>query len=237
MIAGPLSEAKEVAFACESAVSDVSTLTEGNLPGRIRRAVRRYVANKFLSDHYGLTYDEFLTNGRARLGDTLRKIFSSVRFLDPPEVQILFCGWLLDREAFIIAVYDHGFVRVEESYAVIGSGKETAELMLYLRSPRAFMSTDEAAYTVYEAQRIGANARDVGFNANSLILEYDLRQHCIVTRNVKGPPKGFLDEFFKQQKPLPLPNGFRLESSAVDHPSTAQRLIKRRRIHRPKDTP
>ncbi len=199
---------------------DELALDELTIPERIRAGAKKCLTRRLVADVFNVNYDDIFVpeslapdDVRERILEYMNANASAIQF---PKQELIFVGWV--KSQFVIYRYEDGDVCPLENYATIGSGGYHASVMLNMRKHEAFTPVDDAVYSVYEAQRVGAMANGVGYDARVDILRYDRELQRVAAFSVNGREGGFLDKTFLSLLPRPYPENFRLEPGVVEQP-------------------
>jgi hypothetical protein len=166
LIAGNISEARELAGIYRSHLSGVEeTLGGDDALDQLREPAAVFherLRNNTSRRLTGFDYQDFLPQA----GLFSEDIRSAVFYAQPPNVELLFLGAIMDEqtgtERLRLFKYADGEVWSCDNFAAIGSGAPIAEATLMQRAHSELWSTDRTIYAVYEAHRLGSIAPGVG---------------------------------------------------------------------------
>lgn len=169
------------------------------------------IANEYVGALLGMTYKDFLTNGKQILPEKqFEEIIADIQRLDLG-CQLLLCSFI-DGAQRIYKVCDDCSVEASEHFAVIGSGSDIAESVLFQRDHEGDLPLSHTLYDVYEAARLGSKAPGVGNQHAISVLIPPKRGGKISSCRVSKKGYRFLDRCFKKFGPkefyrLGMPKG------------------------------
>jgi hypothetical protein len=136
------------------------------------RLAKHKVAEELVSSRFGISYQQFLANGKTSFPDDIfRETIAEIGRTS------LDC-WLIvlgfhHSDPMLYRISDIGTVETCQNFAAIGSGSYIAEASLFQRSQRSTNDLGTTIYNVYEAMRLGAIAPGVGKKFEIGIAEWD----------------------------------------------------------------
>lgn len=158
------------------------------------------IANEYVGALLGMTYKDFLTNGKQILPERqFEEIIADIQRLDLG-CQLLLCSFI-DGAQRIYKVCDDCSVEASEHFAVIGSGSDIAESVLFQRDHEGDLPLSHALYDVYEAARLGSKAPGVGNQHAISVLIPPRPRGKISFSRVSEKGYKFLDRCFKKFGP------------------------------------
>lgn len=169
------------------------------------------IANEYVGALLGMTYKDFLTNGKQILPHKqFDEIVSDIQRLDL-DCQLILSSFI-DGAQRIYKVCADCSVEASEHFAAIGSGSDIAESILFQRDHEGDLPIGQALYDVYEAARLGSKAPGVGNQHAISVLIPPRRGGKVSFSRVSDKGYRFLDRCFKKYGPkdfyrLGLPKG------------------------------
>jgi hypothetical protein len=164
LIAGPISAARELAAYCGIELDAEMKRDKGvpDLLQALRNGVgvyKRALAGAYIRSRIGLSYDEFIKDGKAFLSeDVHREMRWEIKnqYSCAELIVAGFCPWPV-----ILKVSGDIVINCDD-FAVVGTGTTVAESSLLHRSQNMQNSIDLTIYQVYEAKRLAEKAPGVG---------------------------------------------------------------------------
>ena len=195
LIADTLSRAEELVAQYESHFERLAAFTDDrHLYEEMKKpaqALKAMLANDYVQQTMGMSYTDFLTRA-----EHLPKEFVTQRLMEVSEIKLhaslILAGFVggknreIEREKtepYLIVVEDteshEDVVRVEESFAVIGSGAYVAIPVFHQREHQPEKSLMETIYTVYEAKTLSEVVPGVGKTTSIDVMEPDGSIWCL----------------------------------------------------------
>jgi hypothetical protein len=186
LLSGDLADARGLANAFKTALEDVSSdIAEDWLIARLKAAARDYVANEYTASALGRTYKQFLRM-RQQLGDaTFDRHLTAIETAKLPQFELLLIGWLGAK--FELVKYDYGDVYACANSAVIGTGAQIAETIMFYRDHVHYRSVGEAMYVAFEAHRFGVHAPNVSLFYDIAFVRLDPVSERFKVRFMRDP--------------------------------------------------
>lgn len=215
LLAGTVSQARELMDIYRPLFRKVE-FTDENCLENLRKPpaeMRRRMANAYTHARHAISYEEFLKNGKCQLPDDLyRQTAEDISRLQI-NAELILVGYFLN--AFHIFRFSNGEILPHPDFATIGSGSHIADSSLYQREHQKLNSVASAAYSVYEAKRLGEIAPGVGKKTTYSILVPPVNPEAYLEQRQCSAEVGeaFLQRQFKQFGPRafkesPLPEHF-----------------------------
>jgi 20S proteasome alpha/beta subunit len=169
------------------------------------------IANEYVGALLGMTYRDFLTNGKQILPEKqFEEIIADLQRLDLG-CQLILCSFV-DGAQRIYKVCDDCSVEASEHFAAIGTGSDIAESVLFQRDHEGDLPLSHALYDVFEAASLGSKAPGVGKQHAITVLVPPRLRGKIAYSRVSDRGYRFLERCFKKYGPrnfyrLGLPTG------------------------------
>ncbi len=199
LVAGTLCRADELCLRLEYGLKK-TPFTEENIVNEIRKVFgdyKRSLADSFLRNKYGFSFDTLIDKGRDAFGESfVAECFSDIEKLSIP-VELIVAGFVeaYDYDEKEVGMHpvlcslseanDGDPVVLEDEFSVIGAGANTARTMMFSRNQNAANSLLQTVYTVYEAKRISETVPGVGDSYSIDILHLDGSLHNLTEVGAK----------------------------------------------------
>lgn len=176
LMAGDTARARELCIRFEAHLK-TKPFTEGNLADEARAVFQNYkeaLADSYLRSTYGFSFRHLIDKGNEAFGEQFTQTCLDQISRITVGAELIVAGFLqtfdyVDNkpapEAMICALSEHhegDIVRLEDEYAVIGSGGNAAKTMLSVRQQDSETSLMRTIYAVYEAKAMSETVPGVG---------------------------------------------------------------------------
>jgi 20S proteasome alpha/beta subunit len=175
------------------------------------------LANEYIGLKYGMTYKAFLS------AIAKKEIPESVAEQDLAEIKrigfdcCLIILLFLDKRPWILRVDDDGSLESCESFAVIGSGEDIANGVLFQRELEGDDPLGRAIYCVYEAMKLGSIAPGVGeFFTLDVLYPPGEKAKTIHGHWLNKKGQRFMENQFKRRGPKPFTNFPKLPDNCLE---------------------
>lgn len=179
------------------------TIDDANFSRVMKEAMRKRKkekADQFIAAKYGLTYDEFLNTGKAKLPeDRFRRATEEIEFLELG-AELILVGFDPNETPYIGKMGARCECAVIDDCAAIGNGAPIATAILLSRQQRIMYSLPQTLYNVYEAIKYAERVPGVGNDHTISILSKDGTREVL---NKDG--MSWLDGLYKKHGPKPIP--------------------------------
>ena len=221
LIAGILSRADELLDVYTASLKDVQGLSEYTLLEYLRNPLhiqKRNLVNDYLQQTYAFDADYFYSEGAKTFPEAIVTKISDEITRIKVEAQLIIAGFI-DRtnltsgnvtlEPFLGVVEEQSThsstkddIRIESSFAAIGSGSLPALASLYRRQQSSTDSLAQTIYNVYEANRLSEEVPGVGKDyVDIYVLRQDGRLDALTEAGYTH-----LRKMYKQFGPKDIPD-------------------------------
>lgn len=175
MLAGDLSAANELFKACEHSIAKYQSggndLAIAEMLSSLREAVgsyRRNLNHEYLTTKYGLTFGEFLKEGKSYFNEIDHvRIWAELKSLDLKAGLIV--STFSDDESVHVTISSDGRVAWVDNFAALGTGARICIAFLLHRDYVDSMPIDQCLYRVLEAKLAAERDPYVGKETNVLV--------------------------------------------------------------------
>ncbi len=197
---------------------EMSVVDETNIQGALRKALtdrKLQRSDEFTQGRYGMTYAEFLRDGKATLPeDQFRSDMFSISQI-VLDVDCIIAGFLDDGFPILLKIDGSGRAYIEEEFCVAGEGGYLAQSGLIHRQHSDIYGLERTLYCVYEAKCYAERVSSVNDWTHIAVFHRDGRFELL-------QPEG--KAYFKKQYAKYAPqsfgnNQFAIEPSFFQEPS------------------
>jgi hypothetical protein len=149
---------------------------ETNVTTLIREAMsqrKHDKADEFIQSRWGISYDDFLKNGKSYLSPDLHSATLEDIAGMKLNVELIIAGFSTDGFPILCQVNEFGIPSLQEDFALAGEGKFLAAAALRQRGYIATRPLVECIYCAYEAKRFAEGAPTVGAQTLLLVIARD----------------------------------------------------------------
>jgi hypothetical protein len=191
-------------------------LQAGSIVEQITEIVNRFkasIANGYIGRRLGISYSEFLNNGKKWFGEDLYNRYLSDIDKNPLNLHMIIAGFV--GALPVLCEIRDGVVEWKTTYAMVGVGAYTAEPALHARKQAANATLHQAVYNVYEAKRMGENSPYVGKNTSLFVIS---GPEPITVRSWSDTGKVCIEALFDAFGPKPMSTPPKLPSNFLSDP-------------------
>jgi len=155
----------------------VTEETVGRAFAEAYQSVRRIHAQDEVLSPFGITFEQFRSDGARIFADSYREVARDLMQVDL-ECQFLVAGFDRDGDGHILTIENPGTVRNHDpvGFWAIGSGANSALGILFFHSVRGDLPLARVLYHVCEAKFMAESALGVGKHTTVRVLTYDSRE-------------------------------------------------------------
>jgi hypothetical protein len=203
--------------------STIGPILDGTLEARKRQRIESLVQSR-----YGISYDEFRDNGKAKFPDDLfRNLMYEVHEIRI-DIELILTGFASDSPLIFEASQGSGHAVIRDDFAVIGSGSPLAQSVMLHRQHHTQNALPETAYRVFEAKRYAEGETGVGRDY-SLIVSSPRDRHEMLS--VEG--MGWMDETYRKYGPRRIPSDLSLSDEHFTHLASTEEALEEIKKRKP----